>query len=66
MSRGTVKWFNDSKGYGFITLREGADVFVHFTAIMGEGFRTLSEGEEVELELAETDKGQQASNVIRA
>ncbi len=66
MSRGTVKWFNDSKGYGFITLREGEDVFVHFTAIMGEGFRTLTEGEEVELELAETDKGQQASNVIRA
>ena len=66
MYRGTVKWFDDSKGYGFITQQEGDDVFVHFSAIVGEGFRTLAEGEEVEFELAETDKGYQASNVIRA
>ncbi len=66
MSRGTVKWFNDSKGYGFITLPEGDDVFVHFTAIVSEGFRTLAEGDEVELELAKTDNGFQASNVVRA
>ncbi len=66
MFRGTVKWFNDSRGYGFITPQEGDDVFVHFSAIMGEGFRTLAEGEEVEFELAETDNGCQASNVIRA
>ena len=66
MFRGTVKWFNDSKGYGFITRQEGDDVFVHFSAIMEEGFRTLAEGEEVEFELAETDNGCQASNVVRA
>jgi CspA family cold shock protein len=65
MSRGTVKWFNDSKGYGFIQQPEGDDVFVHFSAIMGEGFRTLNEGEEVEFELRETDRGLQATNVTR-
>ncbi|GMR13458.1 MAG: cold-shock protein [Gemmatimonadota bacterium] len=66
MSRGTVKWFNDSKGYGFITQSEGGDVFVHFSAIEGEGFRTLSEGQEVEFELRESEKGLQAASVIRA
>lgn len=66
MSRGTVKWFNDSKGYGFIAQTEGDDVFVHFSAISGEGFRTLSEGEEVEFELRESEKGLQAANVVRA
>jgi CspA family cold shock protein len=64
--KGTVKWFNDSKGYGFIQQSVGDDVFVHFSAISGEGFRTLSEGEEVEFEVRETDRGPQASNVIRA
>jgi CspA family cold shock protein len=64
--RGTVKWFNDSKGYGFIEQPGGGDVFVHFSAITSEGFRTLSEGEVVEFELRETEKGLQASNVIRA
>ena len=64
--KGTVKWFNDSKGYGFIQQPSGDDVFVHFSAISGEGFRTLSEGEEVEFELRETERGPQASNVIRA
>jgi CspA family cold shock protein len=64
MPRGTVKWFNDSKGYGFIE-NSGGDVFVHFSAISGEGFRTLAEGEEVEFELRETDEGLQAADVIR-
>ena len=64
--KGTVKWFNDAKGYGFITQTGGDDVFVHFSAISGDGFRTLAEGEEVEFELQETDRGLQASNVIRA
>ena len=64
--RGTVKWFNDSKGYGFIQGPDGgSDVFVHFSSIVGEGFRTLAEGEEVEFEIRETDKGLQAANVTR-
>ena len=62
---GTVKWFNDSKGYGFIEQAEGNDLFVHFSAILSEGFRTLQEGEEVEFELGESDVGSQAYNVIR-
>ncbi|MCY4398841.1 MAG: cold shock domain-containing protein [Gemmatimonadetes bacterium] len=66
MARGTVKWFNDAKGYGFIARSSGDDVFVHFSSIQGEGFRTLAEGEEVEFELQETDRGLQAANVIRA
>jgi CspA family cold shock protein len=66
MSKGTVKWFNDSKGYGFISQTEGEDVFVHFSSMVGDGFRTLAEGEEVEFELATNDKGCQAANVIRA
>ena len=64
--KGTVKWFNDSKGYGFIQQPEGEDVFVHFSAIVADGFRTLSEGEEVEFEVHESDKGLQATNVMRA
>jgi CspA family cold shock protein len=60
-----VKWFNDSKGYGFIEQTEGNDVFVHFSAILSEGFRTLQEGEEVEFELGESDFSFQAYNVIR-
>ncbi len=66
MSRGTVKWFNDSKGYGFIAQPDGEDVFVHFSVIEGEGFRTLSEGQEVEFELRESEKGLQAAMVVRA
>ena len=66
MSKGTVKWFNDSKGYGFIQRGDGEDVFVHFSAIEGDGFRTLREGEAVQFELSETDKGLQASHVIKA
>lgn len=64
--KGTVKWFNDSKGYGFIEQPEGDDVFVHFSAIESEGFRTLAEGEEVEFEIRDSDKGLQAANVVRA
>ncbi len=64
--KGTVKWFNDAKGYGFITQSGGDDVFVHFSAITGDGFRTLAEGEAVEFELQQTERGLQASNVIRA
>ena len=63
--KGMVKWFNDSKGYGFIEQTEGNDLFVHFSAILSEGFRTLQEGEEVEFELGESDFNLQAYNVIR-
>ena len=65
MARGTVKWFNDSKGYGFITQPSGEDVFVHHSQIVAEGFRTLKEGEEVEFELEETERGLQAAQVVR-
>ncbi len=61
---GTVKWFNDSKGYGFLARESGPDVFVHYTAIQGEGFRTLKEGQQVEFSVEEGPKGLQASNVI--
>ncbi len=60
---GTVKWFNDAKGYGFITMDGGEDVFVHFSAIQAEGFRSLSEGTAVEFDLVEGPKGKQAANV---
>ncbi len=67
MTTGRVKWFNDAKGYGFIEQPDGGeDVFVHFTAIEMEGFKTLTEGQEVEFELRQGDKGLQASNVTRA
>ena len=62
---GIVKWFNDSKGYGFISLEDGEDVFVHHSEIQGDGFKTLNEGEIVEFEVAPGRKGQQAVNVIR-
>lgn len=64
-TRGTVKWFNDSKGYGFITPEEGPDVFVHFSAVQGEGFRSLREGEQVEFTIESSPKGPQATNVTR-
>ena len=63
---GRVKWFNDVKGYGFICQDDGRDVFVHYTAIDGKGFRTLIEGQTVEFELREGPKGLQASNVVKA
>jgi CspA family cold shock protein len=64
--KGTVKWFNDAKGYGFITQSGGDDVFVHFSAIVSDGFRTLVEGDEVEFDLEQTDGGLQAAKVLRA
>ena len=65
MAKGNVKWFNDNKGYGFIERPGQQDVFVHYTAIAGEGFKTLSEGQEVEFELIDSDKGPQAKNVAK-
>ena len=62
--KGTVKWFNDSKGYGFLSQPEGEDIFVHYTSIQGEGFRTLKEGQEVEFNVERGPKGLQASNVV--
>ena len=66
MSKGQVKWFNDQKGFGFITQENGPDVFGHYSAIQGSGFRTLSEGDSVEFDIADGPKGPQASNVRRA
>ena len=65
MATGTVKWFNDSKGFGFITSDEGTDVFVHHSDIQGDGFKTLAEGETVSFDLAEGEKGPKAINVQR-
>jgi CspA family cold shock protein len=62
---GRVKWFNDSKGFGFISRDGGADVFVHHSAIQGEGFRTLAEDQEVEFEVVKGPKGDQAQNVVK-
>lgn len=66
MAQGTVKWFNDAKGFGFISQEGGEDVFVHFSAIQGDGFKTLQEGEKVEFEVQQTPKGLQAANVQKA
>ena len=63
MPKGKVKWFSDQKGYGFITSENGKDVFVHHTAIQGDGFKSLSEGQEVEFEITPGPKGEQAVNV---
>ena len=65
MARGKVKWFNESKGYGFLEQQGGEDVFVHFSAIQGDGFKTLAEGQEVEFEITRGEKGLQASNVVK-
>jgi CspA family cold shock protein len=65
MTQGVVKWFNDSKGYGFISSDTGEDVFVHHTAIQGEGFKTLAEGDKVEFEIVKGDKGNKAQNVVK-
>jgi CspA family cold shock protein len=62
--QGQVKWFNNSKGYGFIGRSAGSDVFVHYTAIVGEGYRTLKEGDAVEFEIMQGTKGPQAANVV--
>ncbi|MFV8818655.1 cold-shock protein [Haliea sp. E17] len=61
---GTVKWFNESKGFGFIAREDGPDVFVHFSAIQGDGFRTLADGQKVQFEVTEGQKGPQAANVV--
>ncbi len=66
MPRGKVKWFNENKGYGFIQQENGEDVFVHFSAIKEEGFKTLAEGQEVEFDIVEGQKGPQASNVRKS
>jgi CspA family cold shock protein len=65
MARGTVKWFSDQKGYGFIAAEDNDEVFVHHSAIEGNGFRTLHEGELVEYDVKQSDKGNEASRVIR-
>ena len=64
MANGVVKWFNDAKGFGFITQEDGSDVFVHFSAIGGDGFRSLSEGQSVTFDVVEGPKGLQAANVV--
>lgn len=63
--RGTVKWFNAERGFGFIEQEDGPDVFVHFSAIQEEGFKTLEEGESVEFEVVQGDRGPQAANVVK-
>ena len=65
MVEGTIKWFNDSKGFGFIEQDNGPDVFVHFSAIQGDGFKSLSEGERVTFEVQDGPKGPQAANVVK-
>lgn len=65
MAEGTVKWFNDSKGFGFIEQEDGPDVFVHFSTIQGDGFKSLAEGEKVTFDITEGDKGLQAANVVK-
>ncbi len=66
MANGTVKWFNDSKGFGFIQQDNGEDVFVHFSAIQGDGFKSLAEGQAVSFEIVQGPKGLQAANVNKA
>ena len=63
--QGTVKWFNGAKGYGFIERDAGGDIFVHYTAIVGDGFRNLEEGDRVEFSVVESDKGPQAQDVVK-
>ncbi|AWB43204.1 cold-shock protein [Paenibacillus sp. CAA11] len=65
METGTVKWFNAEKGFGFIEVEGGADVFVHFSAITGEGFKTLDEGQRVQFNIVEGNRGPQADNVVK-
>ena len=66
MVKGKVKWFSNTKGYGFITPEEGNDVFVHHSVIQGDGYKTLDEGQDVEFEIVDGPKGEQATNVVKA
>lgn len=65
MAKGTVKWFNSEKGFGFITKEDGNDVFVHFSAIQGDGFKTLEEGQKVSFDVTQGNRGDQAANVTK-
>jgi len=65
LAQGIVKWFNDRKGYGFISQEDGNDVFVHFSSINAEGYKTLSEGDRVEFDIEESDRGPEAKNVTK-
>ena len=65
MAKGSVKWFSNQKGYGFITPESGEDVFVHHSAIQGDGYKSLDEGQEVEFEIQQGEKGEQATNVVK-
>jgi CspA family cold shock protein len=65
MANGTVKWFNESKGFGFITQDDGTDVFAHFSAIQGEGFKTLGEGDAVTFDVEQGEKGLRAANIVK-
>jgi CspA family cold shock protein len=65
MANGTVKWFNDSKGFGFISQENGTDIFAHYSAIRGNGFKTLAEGDVVSFDIVEGDKGPRAENIVK-
>jgi CspA family cold shock protein len=65
MATGTVKWFNESKGYGFITQEDGTDIFAHYSEISGEGYKSLAEGENVNFDVQESEKGLKASNIVK-
>ena len=65
MANGTVKWFNESKGFGFITQDNGTDVFAHYSAIQGDGFKTLTDGDDVSFDVVDGDKGPKAENIVK-